>query len=509
MKITSRMMLTVLLGVMLFIGLLYLPKVIGSPGFQNLYGQEISKECQDDVCHLPAQNEIKPTEATAVTIEQSVPEKKIKYVTSDNKILIKSMLESHGLMFWIGIWMFGLLLAFSPCVLPLILLIFGFFTESREISYRKSIILALTYVLALSLSLSIIGMLGSAFGIYLSTYFQNKWVLGVFCILLLGFSLSLLGFYKVHLPPWLRHYVVRQNKFRSDYKFFEVIMMGVFATLIISPCIAAQLILAMSYNVYSGDMMLGVAALFMIGMGMGTPLLIAVIVKMNLMPKEGPWQRLLNFYTGVLLLGITIWLSSRIVSVAWQALFWSILVIFTAIHIYSLRAYKKVNVYTVLWKTISVIMLTYGVVMFVQFVLGNQNIIQSVKDTGAGSVDRHLIKTVSGVGELEKELHRAQEEKKFVLLFFGQFGCEACDQFKSYLADDRMQELLKNFVLVEIDLSIPGSESQKIARDFNVGGTPEVVFFDTSGVQNETRIIGMVTMSDFQKIIKDITGKQP
>jgi thiol:disulfide interchange protein DsbD len=196
--------------------------------------------------------------STAQTSERS-PDQPVNYAGNS---LIKYLANGDLLLFSGSIWLFGLLLAFTPCVLPLIILITGFLGRSTEISHTRSILLSLTYVMTLSLTFAILGILAATFGIYLNTYFQNPWILATFSILLAFLAVSLLGFYKIRLPWVLQRFTAHHNKLQSNYHFFEVAIMGILATLIASPCLAAPLVGVLMYIGGSGNLVLGAIGLY-------------------------------------------------------------------------------------------------------------------------------------------------------------------------------------------------------------------------------------------------------
>lgn len=321
MKKMPRILLIMITLVSVCCAALFITKAISSPGFEPEIKQ--TPECTNGICKIefktPYQTKldtISPAPAINL-IQNNPPGTQVKYLGSSDSRLITSLAKGNWLLFISGIWFFGLLLSFTPCVLPLLLLIAGFLAQSSEISYKRSISLSFTYVMSLAITFAILGTLASSFGIYLSSYFQNPWVVGTFSSILGLLALSLLGFYKIKLPSRLQHIAVRHNKLQSNYHFIEVAVMGMIATLITSPCIAAPLVGVLSYISQTGSLLLGAIGLFIFGIGMGTPLLVATIVNKEILPNIGPWQHVIKFFFGVILFGMAIWISCRIIPNPW------------------------------------------------------------------------------------------------------------------------------------------------------------------------------------------------
>ena len=164
-------------------------------------------------------------------------------------------------------------------------------------------LLALTYVFSLSLTYAIAGIAAASLGFYLQVYFQNLWVHAVSSVIIVALALSLLGFYKIKLPKRMQHFAARHNKYRANYHYAEVFVMGIMATLIASPCIAAPLAIAFGLIGTSGSILRGGMALFCIGLGIGTPLLAASAFNKELLPHAGKWQHVIKTFVGLAMIG--------------------------------------------------------------------------------------------------------------------------------------------------------------------------------------------------------------
>src|SRR6266852_4145851 len=92
----------------------------------------------------------------------------------------------------------GLLLTFTPCVLPMIPILSGIIVgEGRKVTRGRAALMSLAYVLGMAVTYTAIGIAAAFSGNLLSAALQNAWVLGAFAAVLVGLALSMFGFYEL------------------------------------------------------------------------------------------------------------------------------------------------------------------------------------------------------------------------------------------------------------------------------------------------------------------------
>lgn len=507
---------TVVIGILLFIvaslAVFLVTRAVSSQlKVEPVATSSLQQTCSEAVCKIQL-NKNTYTSAGLATFaadnHRSVAkEKKISVQnqeSEENRLITLS--QDNWLYFGAGIWLFGLLLAFTPCVLPLLILISGFLGQGNEISYARSIFLALTYVMALSVTFAVIGILAGTFGIYISAYFQNPWLLAAFSIILAVLALALLGFYSIRLPRVVQAIAARHNKLQSNYQFIEIAVMGTFAALIASPCIAAPLIGVLSYIGKSGDILLGAYGLFLFGLGIGAPLVFATVLGKALLPQQGYWQHIIKFIFGVLMLGVAIWISSRIIPASYCMLLWSILMIFTASYMFSMTKDQVLTSYTLLWNTFGVIVFAYGLMIFTGYMVGNKSPLNPLVINQMMVVKPITFSQITSIYSLNHALANAKKLNKPVVIFFSADWCSECQDLKSKLSNDsQTQELLSQFILLEVNLSKPDSAELVIARQYHISGTPEIVFVYASGVLAGEQINGNISLRELIAILERIS----
>lgn len=403
-------------------------------------------------------------------------------------------------------WLLGLLLAFIPCILPLLLIIAGFLgNDASAAPQRRPIFLSITYVLALSSTYAVAGVITATFGIYLQAYFQMPWVIFLFSIIIVILAMSLLGFYQLKLPDFLQHHIVRHNKIRAHYKYIQVAVMGVLATLIASPCLAAPLITILGYIGSTGSIILGAIALFFVGIGIGTPLLVASTLGKQIIPHDTKWQPMLKVFFGLALLGVAIWTASRIIPSNWNMLLWSILIIYTANYMYSLRT-SHFNHFPLIWKSFCILILSYGLAIFFGGMMGNANPLNPLSLSDISSKQTTTLIRVIDLTDFNNKLDQAKTENMPVIVYFTAKWCESCRIFKNQiLQSSDAREILQQFKLLKVDLTYTNTPPYDISEKYKIVGTPEVIFFTASGELYQGRIAGIVSVDTFMKTLEDVS----
>ena len=203
----------------------------------------------------------------------------------------------------------GLLLAFTPCVLPMVPILSGIIVgEGKDMGKSRALLLSLAYVLGMAVAYAAAGVAAAWSGTILAAALQNAWVLGAFALVFVLLALSMFGFYELQLPGFLRNPLSAAGQTLKSGKLASVAGMGVLSAIIVSPCVAAPLAGALLYISQTRDVALGGAALFTMALGMGVPLLAVGVSEGALLPKAGAWMVRVKQVFGVLLLAVAVWI---------------------------------------------------------------------------------------------------------------------------------------------------------------------------------------------------------
>src|SRR6185503_9041560 len=221
---------------------------------------------------------------------------------------------------------FGLLLSFTPCVLPMIPILGGIIAgEGAQLNKSRALLLSGTYVLSMALTYALAGVAAAYVGSLLAAYLQNVWVLGAFAAIFVLLALSMFGLYDLRLPHALQHRLHARHGQLKGGRLAPVAVMGVLSAVIVSPCVSAPLAGALLEISRSGDMVLGGTALFAMALGMGVPLMLVGISEGALLPRAGAWMVAVKKFFGLMLLAVAIWILSPVLPPLAGMLAWSLL----------------------------------------------------------------------------------------------------------------------------------------------------------------------------------------
>lgn len=439
-----------------------------------------------------------------VTIETSNLEPKTTTALTPQE-KIKNLLLHHGLipiiLSFIG---FGLLLSFTPCVLPMIPILSGIILgHGHHISTGKAFRLSLVYVLSMSFTYAIAGVLVGYIGGSLQAFLQKPWVLILFSLIFVLLALSLFGFYNIQPPQRLEAYIARITGHQKQGSYIGVIVMGCLGTLIVSPCVTPPLIGALSYISQSGDAFIGGVALFALGIGMGIPLLIIGTTGRKFLPHAGPWMNGVKSFLGVLLLGAAIYILQRILPGAVVLMLWATLLIGCAVYMGALSNGLK-DGWRRLWRGFGIVLLVYGILMIIGAAMGNSNPLQPlIHSTKKSELTFTKIKNIS---ELNQALDNAKTQNKPVMLDFYADWCIACKIMdRTTFADPSVQSALQNFILLRADVTANDAEDKALEQSYHVIAPPTILFFkpDRTELKN-LRIVGETDAILFLRQLQEI-----
>ena len=276
-----------------------------------------SQGCADvGVCYIPMDTRASIAMAATAPATASAPPGTpgpsggSEFTLQASDLEVARLFESGGPALVLASFLgFGLLLAFTPCMLPMLPILSGIIAgEGRGLGKRRAFALSLAYVLGMAVAYALAGIAAAWSGSMLASALQNAWVLGAFALVFVFLSLSMFGVYELQLPGFLRHPLSAAGGKLAGGRVASVAGMGVLSAIIVSPCVAAPLAGALLYISQTQNVALGGAALFTMALGMGIPLLVVGVSEGALLPKAGPWMVRIKQAFGVLLLAVALWI---------------------------------------------------------------------------------------------------------------------------------------------------------------------------------------------------------
>jgi len=455
--------------------------------------------CADrGVCYPPMDSEIKLVLPETQTVTSRTASLLSSHSTEQDKIFQSLKSDSFGLTL-LSFFGFGLLLAFTPCIFPMIPILSGLIVgQGKDITTRKAFLLSLCYVIASALTYTAFGVLAALFGSNLQATFQQPWIIAVFSGLFIFLALSMFGFYQLELPKSLQTKLHHSSDQHRDGSYLGAAIMGVFSSLIVGPCVAAPLAGALIYIGQTGDVVLGGSALFIMGFAMNSPLLLLGASAASLLPKAGHWLNSTKAVFGVIMLAVALWMLERILPTSLTMFLVAALLIIPAIYLHAIDPVPEpLSGWQKFWKGCGVLMFVYGVLILIGLSMGQTNPLQPLKGIHAAEESPHSstaiqFKTIHSLAELELLLQQAQAQQQWLMLDFYADWCISCQEMEAYTFNDqRVKRQLNKMILVQADVTENSADNQALLKHFNLIGPPAILFFSPMGQEvRNTRVIG-------------------
>ncbi len=402
----------------------------------------------------------------------------------------------------------GLLLAFTPCVFPMIPILMGIIVGQGETqTTRSSFILSLVYVLAMAATYTIVGILVGLSGENIQAWFQNPWIIGVFAAIFVALSFSMFGFYELQMPASIQSKLTQISNNQQGGTLMGVAIMGLLSALIVGPCVTAPLVGALIYIAETGDAALGGMALFSLSMGMGAPLLALGASAGSILPKAGAWMDAVKAVFGVLLLGLAIWLLERVSPAAFTISLWAALMIISGVYMGAVDAipagssgWKK------LWKGAGLLLLVYGIILVIGLASGGRSLFKPLENMSFSSTgtavhqSTHLtFRQIKGIEGLNAALEEARAQNQPVMLDFYADWCVSCKEMEALtFTDPDVHKALAGVMLLQADVTPNDELDTALYKHFGIIGPPSIMFFDRQGQElKSSRIVGFMNAENF------------
>lgn len=421
---------------------------------------------------------------------------------------IASMLSKGSL--WLNLatfFGFGLLLAFTPCMLPMVPILSGIIVgHGHSISHGRAFVLSSVYGLGMALTYALAGVAAGLSGNLLSAALQNVWALSAFALVFVVLALAMFGLYELQLPASLQSRVSSTAN-RQGGSLRGIALMGALSAIIVGPCVAAPLAGALLYIAQTRDAVLGGAALFAMALGMGLPLVAVGTFSRTLLPKTGPWMETVKKFFGVVLLATALWLLRPVLpNLVWM-LGWALLCIIPAIYVRAIdplppHAGSAARVI----KAIGLVLLLWGAAILVGAWGGARDPLQPLKFLQVGQRP-HIelpFRAIRTVSELEAALIAAQNTQAPVLLDFYADWCVSCIEMEEKtFSDGGIAAQMKQFTLLRVDVTANTADDAALLKRFGLFGPPGIIFFGRDGKERlALRLVGFKSATEFSPLLK-------
>jgi len=386
--------------------------------------------------------------------------------------------------------LFGVLLAFTPCVLPMVPILSSIIVGEGKVSRARGFVLSLAYVLGMAGVYTALGIAAGLAGVGLGAELQDPWILGGFALLIVAMSLSMFGFYELQVPASLQTRLAGVSGRQSSGKLAGVFAMGAISALIVGPCVAAPLAGTLVYISQTRDVVIGGVTLFSMAIGMGIPLLLVGLSAGSLLPRAGAWMESVKRFFGVLMLAMALWLVSPVLPAWLQMLLWALLLLGYGAWLLRRRGH---------WAALAAgaVFGILGAMQLVGVASGGRDPLAPLAHlTGSQKAPLHF-QRVKTVAELDTVL--AKLGGKTAMLDFYADWCVSCKEMeKLTFVDPQVQAKLANTVLLQVDVTANDADDKAMLKRFGLFGPPGIIFFDSKGGEiADSRVIGYQNASKF------------
>ena len=396
----------------------------------------------------------------------------------------------------------GLLLAFTPCVLPMIpilsSIVLGGASQERP-TRGRGLALAATYVLGMSVVYTALGVAAGLSGAGLAAWLQTPWILTLFAILLAVLALAMFDAFTFQMPSGIQARLAERSSRIPGGRHTGALLMGALSALIVGPCVAAPLAGALLYISQTGDVVLGGSALFAMAWGMGVPLLIVGASSGALLPKAGPWMDGVKRLFGMLLLATAWWMLIPVVPTWVQMTGWAFLAIVGAV---MLRAFDALPAGAgsarMFGKGVGLLLALAAAAWLVGAASGGRDVLQPLSHFASGGpaaagtaahAGEVQFKRVRNNAELDALLAQSQQP---VMLDFYADWCVSCREMERFtFTDPGVAQRMAGMLLVQADVTANNADDRALLKRFRLFGPPGIMFFAPGGKElPDARVVG-------------------
>lgn len=394
----------------------------------------------------------------------------------------------------LGAFIAGILLTFTPCVLPMVPIVSSIIAgQGEDITKTKAVMLSVSYVLGTAVTYALMGALAGATGEQLQSYFQNVWAIGVMSLIFVFMALSMFGLFTIQLPSFIQSKLNAESQGIKGGNLGMVFVLGLISALILGACVSPILISFLSVAISTSDPVLGALTMFFLAFGMGVPLILLGFGAGYLIPKAGEWMDKVKYFFGALLLGVAIMIFSTLELVN-TLLLWGVYAVGISIYLGATQALAaESNGWQKLQKSFATVLLIWGTILMVGAGYGEHDIyhplpkasVTYVKDGNKVKLSGAMpFEEIANITAYDIKRRQAMDEDKTMIIFFHTDTCPVCKHLRdTTFQDPRVQEKLKkDYVAVSVNMSDKTDKKiEDIKQMFQVFGPPGFVFIGSDG----------------------------
>ncbi len=421
---------------------------------------------------------------------------------------IAQRLAASGLLLNLSaFFVMGLLLAFTPCMLPMLPILSSVIAGSKPGGWQGAR-LGTVFVLAMSLVYALLGVLAARLGSNLSAALQNPWLLVPFAGLFVLLALAQFGLYSLQLPGFIRNRLHSTDQKIQGGSLLGAGALGVLSALLVGPCMTAPLAGALLYIGQDGDAVKGALVLFALGIGSGLPLLVAMSFGMRWLPKPGQWMQAVNRIFAYALLAAAIFILRALLPDSLTLALWAALLMAISLH---LGRWRPAG-YRLLVRYCAALLFVWSAIMLLGAASGGNDPLQPLRHWQAGpeaSGNQQVqARRMADPHELKQQMAAARANDQWVILDFYADWCVSCKVMeRTVFAQPEVQQAIADISFLQPDVTANSKAQQALLREYSIIGPPTIIFINPQGEEvRSARITGEVNAGEFLQYLQQARG---
>jgi thioredoxin:protein disulfide reductase len=438
----------------------------------------------------------------------------------------QSLLQGGSFAATIGLYFLaGIVLSLLPCSYPMIPIVSAIIIgEGHKVTHARGFALSLAYVVGMALVYTVLGVAAALVGQSLGAWLQNPWVLGTFALLLTAFAFSLIAGVDIVLPQRWHDRVTAASNRRSGGKFVAVAAMGALSALVVGACMTAPLFAVLAFIAHTGNAVLGGAALFSMGLGLGVPLVVVGLGAGTVLPKAGAWMEGIKVFFGVMLLAAALWIGWPVLAPTAQMLLGALWLLLAAATLGLFSPHSgAVSVWRRLGRGLGAALAIWAAALLIGLAAGSADPLRPLAvltarvgapgqpaasgaahaEPAGSQSDTLAFEPVRSSSHLDQALRTAGRP---AMLDFYADWCVSCKEMERFtFADPRVRARLAQLQLMRADVTANDADDQALLKRFALFGPPGIVFFDRSG-KEVSRVVGYESADTFLRSLDRLSA---
>ena len=413
-------------------------------------------------------------------------------------------LASHPWLALVLLFLAGLGLALTPCVLPMLPIVANIVAREDNPTVKRGVILTSSYAIGVATAYGILGAVIAVFGESLGIigWLQNPIILISFAIVFVLLALYMLGVFSIRLPSFISRKMQGLSQ-AGDSKLGSTggsLIAGFLSALVVSPCVSAPLFGALLAVSTIGSPLLGFAALFMLGFGLSAPLILIGATQGKIMPKAGEWMNWVKQGFALLLFAVALLLIERVFISPVMLMVWALWFMVVAMWAWSWLGKGRM-----LTQALGLIAGIWAACLIIGAALGNDDSLHPLASLSAAP----MMQTTSGQPLANNnatdehittlaELDTIIAANPKVIVDLTADWCVECRIMDKNLFHNRPAQM-QDWQLVRLDITETTDDSKAILARYKLFGPPALLYYQDGQLTNQQ--VGEIGRSEFEQTL--------